>query len=124
MIDIEVEGGVRITRFTGELTAEDLRQHAELMTRDPDYDPSLDSLADLTRLESLRFDSTDVGEVARAFRRINQGHDRRVAIVADSPVAYGYARAYEAQHLAGDEIRIFRDPKEARAWLGLAERAE
>ena len=121
MIEVRVEGRVRITTFSGSVDSAELLGHIDRLTGAPGFDPTLDSLVDLRALTDLAFDGKDVGEVDRRFRRaVPVGVSRRMAIVASSPITYGYARSFEGQHGDADEIRIFDDMAAARAWIGLS----
>lgn len=120
MIETRIEGRVRITTFGGAVDGAELLRHAERILNAPDYDPSLHSLVDLRGLTEVGFDSEDVGETDRRYRRAaSSGVTRLLAIVATTPLTYGYARAFENQHGETDEIRIFNDMDAARAWLGM-----
>ena len=120
MIDVRIEGRVRVTTFRGSLTTDELLQHAKAVLGSPDYDPSMDSLVDLSGITDLRVTTTDVGRVEADFARATQNHVRRIAFVTTSPLTFGYARAYQTQHgETRDEVEIFEDLETARRWIGL-----
>ena len=121
MISMQVEGKVRVTELSGEVTADDLHAHMERVFSDPGFDPSLDSLVDMRGLEKVGFDSADVAEIDRAYAERARDFRRRLAFVPGSPVSLGYARSFELQHASErDQVRIFDDMESARRWLGLA----
>ena len=120
MIDIRIEGRVRVSTFSGALSTDELLRHAKTVLSSPDYDPSMDSLVDMSGITDLRVTTTDVGRVEADFARATQNHVRRIAFVATSPLTFGYARAYQTQHdEAQDEVEIFEDLAAARRWIGL-----
>ena len=122
MIEWHMEDGVRVTVFSGIVTAADLRAYVDEMFADPSFDPAANSLADLRRFERARFDSADVATADREFaRRAAIANRRRLAFVTSTPMALGFVRAFQEQHGSpADEIQTFSDMDAARRWVGLA----
>ncbi len=87
------------------------------LTTDPAYDRDYDHLLDVRGGRNLIGSSGVLREMA-AKPIVNPGVRR--AIVTGNLVAYGLARLFQATHDAqglGDEIKVFRNMDEARAWL-------
>ena len=122
MIQWHMENGVRVTVFSGIVTAGQLRAYVDEMFADPAFDPASNSLADLRRFEGARFDSQDVAAADREFsRRAVIVKRRRLAFVTSTPMALGFVRAFQEQHGSPtDEIQTFSDMDAARRWVGLA----
>ena len=116
MIEIHVEGRVRMTTLSGRVTGEELVAASAANLRAPDYDPTLDSLVDLRAVTSIDFSATEVTAVAGLYSEVRKGNGQRMAVVGATPVAIGYSRAFEIQ--GGAEVRQFETLEEARAWLG------
>ena len=98
------------------LTDEDLLDHQARLRSDPDFDSSFSQLIDCTQVTELRVSSSGVRRVAKT--KLFDATSRR-AIVADQNQVFGMARMFELMNGGPEEIRVFRDMKEARRWLGL-----
>jgi hypothetical protein len=123
---IHADLGVVVTRFTGRVSDAEFIDAYRRILADDAYSPGTHELADLRAIEKL-----DVS--AEALRKVEQmtearyadtGAAFRTAIVAPRDQAYGIGRMYEAFAQEGPEnVSVFRDLDEARAWLGLSEDA-
>ena len=130
-IDIRVDSAerVRYSYVTGVVTDADAIDAYERVVDDPDFDPTLDVIADMTGVARLEVTASRVRELAeRRARnaRLNAARPR-VAIVAPSDVMFGLARMYESSGPRDDGSRrylVCRTMGEARAWLSLPERSE
>jgi len=113
---IDVARGLVVTRLWGRLTDEDLIDHQQRLRTDPEFDPGFRQFADFSDVE----ETTIAPEVIRELARTNPwGAGARRAMLAPSDLLFGLARMFEMldEHL--DEVRVFRNADEARAWLGL-----
>lgn len=120
---IDRDAGVRVAAFRGVVTDADLMQAYESLLGDPQYDPTLHDLVDMSGVERLEVSAKAIRELVKRYARVDElGIRTRLAIVAPSDVAFGVARMYEM--LRGDdvpeEIHVFRAIAEAQAWLGSA----
>ena len=115
MIEIHVEGRIRVTTLSGQVTGDELIRASVANLRGPDYDPTLVSLVDLRAVTSIDFGAADVTSVAGLYSEVRKGAPQRMAVVGATPVALGYSRAFEIQ--GGAEVRQFATMEEARNWL-------
>ena len=114
---IEVPLRTLFTRVFGVFTDADARGLVEDLRSDPDFDSSLNQLFDARGVTSLELSGTCVREIA-AVRMLGEGSRR--AFVVGSDVAFGMARMFEMlRDDALDQIRVFKNIEDARAWLGL-----
>ncbi len=123
VIEVRIEGTVRVSAFAGDISRELLRQFAAETMASSDYDPSMDSLVDMRDVTGLLLDEEAIGDIQRRYAELGAGRSpRRLAFVVDSPTTFGYARLFRSLHSACvDEIRIFEAMFDARRWLGLSD---
>jgi hypothetical protein len=129
-IEIRVDSAerVRYSCVTGIVTDAEVLDAYERVVEDPDFDPTLDVIADMTGAIRIDVTANRVRELAeRRARnaRLNAARPR-VAIVAPSDVMFGIARMYESSGPRDDGSRrylVCRTMEEARAWLSLPERS-
>ena len=121
LIEVRIEGRVRVSAFAGDISQEFLRTFAATTMASPDYDPSLDSLVDMRGVTTMALDRGTVGYIERDYAARGAGlTPRRLAFVVDSPTTFGYARQFSAMHSgSADEVRVFEAVFDARRWLGL-----
>jgi hypothetical protein len=106
-----------ITRVWGAATDEDIHEHARRLRADPLYDATYRQLADMSGVTEILVSTSTIEESSRG-QLFAPGSQR--AFVASNDAVFGLLRKYElhAESL-GQTIRVFRDRKEAEAWLGL-----
>jgi hypothetical protein len=129
-IDIRVDSAerVRYSWVTGIVTDAEVIDAYDRVVDDPDFDPTLDVIADMTGVVRIDVTANRVRELAeRRARnaRLNAARPR-VAIVAPTDVMFGIARMYESSGPRDDGSRrylVCRTMEEARAWLSLPERS-
>ena len=112
--------GVREATFEGTVDDAELLGSFRTLLQSPDYDPTLNELVDLRSVDRLEISTEAMRQLIIAYTPIDrQGIPTRTALVAGSPFTFGMSRMYEL--LRGDdspeEIRVFSDYDEARAWL-------
>jgi len=113
---IDVARGLVVTRLWGRLTDEDLIDHQQRLRTDREFDPGFRQFADFSDVE----ETTIAPEVIRELARTNPwGAGARRAMFAPSDLLFGLARMFEMLDEQLDEVRVFRNADEARAWLGL-----
>lgn len=110
--------GVAVSVIDGTLSYDDLIEHRERMASHPHYDPSCKLLFDVRRVTEFAV----TGNQIRAFADFAQtGKPRfaRMAMVVPDDLGYGLARVFRAYTGRHDDssLKIFRDAKEAWAWL-------
>ena len=116
---IDVARRLVVTTVQGEVSAEDLRLHAEAMASDPRRNVPLDELVEL----SCATESPVASQTLREFARLMRAEDHntpgtRLAFVAPATAAFGMVRMFEAyREHPSFEIRVFRDGADAQRWL-------
>lgn len=109
--------------ITGKIADGELMEAGRRLAADPSVPPGRRELVDVTGFESHDVSAAAMREIAAAFGSYDQTPERvRVAFVAPSDWAFGLARMYQAYRDDSPvQLRVFRDLKSARAWLGLPE---
>lgn len=117
--DYVIDAGRRtvFSRAWGRVTIEDVLGAQDLLRVDPAFEPDFRQLYDFTG-------ATEIAVTPDAFRMIRLrdpfAAGARKAVVMGSHAAFGLGRMYELRHdLPESEFRVFRDPAEARVWLGI-----
>lgn len=114
---IDAERRIIFSKAQGTLTADDLLEHHRRLTSDPGFDRTFNQLWDFSAVEVDDVPTETIRMLARQ-RSFDAGARR--AMVGSTDVQYGLLRMFEIQKEgAAEEIRVFRDLGEARAWLGL-----
>ena len=121
MIHITVDPAARLrtSTYEGVVTEREVIDTYEKLLADPNYDATLNDLADLRAVERLEVSTEVVYRVAGLYEPLDQlGIRRRIAIVAPADHIFGLARMFESVRAgAPEQIAVFRDIDEARAWL-------
>jgi hypothetical protein len=117
---------LRYSVATGVITDDDVAEAYARAMADPDADPSMNVLADLSGVERVDVSADCVRRLAARQVEDERGHTLRprVAIVAPSDCAFGIARMYTAyrQSLdASSRLLVCRSREEAERWLELPE---
>ena len=115
---IDSSRAVIFSRAWGVHTDEDLREHYQALREDPAFDPSFRQLIDLREVEKYEVSAATLRDLAH-LRIFRQGTRR--AIVVGNDVMFGMARMFVSYSgtAQGGDVAIFRDPVEARRWLGV-----
>lgn len=105
-----------MTTGAGALTREDVWQHMDMLSKDPDFDRNFSQLQDFTHLTGIDIDAADVRAFAK--RDVFSPESRR-AIVVKNDLQFGLARMYQThRELAGETgIRVFRTLEEGLDWV-------
>jgi hypothetical protein len=108
-----------LATFTGTLTPEDLQECARRTAELEDADPEpVDRIADLCPVETFAVNFLAVSDLAKKRRDKRYGRTVKSALVADRPVAVGFARMYQTILNNPDiDVRIFPTLDQAVAWL-------
>jgi hypothetical protein len=114
---IEIALRTLFTTAFGALTDEDVHRHVEDLRNEPDFRPDFNQLFDGRDVTRLELSGACVREIATA-RMFGEGSLR--AIVVGMDLGFGMARMFELlRDDAPEQIRVFRNIDDARAWLGL-----
>ena len=117
-ISYRFEGDFLYTTIEGETGYEDVKAYLDALIEDPAFRPGMPGLIDCRRVKSL-FSITDLRRTASdAKRRPELQVPGRSAVLASSNLVYGLLRMYEVFNEGNPaEVRVFRRPEEAMAWL-------
>jgi hypothetical protein len=101
----------------GAFTDRDSREYVEDLRHHPDFESDFNQLFDARDVTSVELSGACVRDIA-AMRMFGEGSLR--AFVVRTDVAFGMVRMFEMlRDDALDQIRVFRNIDDARAWLGL-----
>ncbi len=112
---------LKYVQVSGKTHLSELRSLAERYFEDPQFDPEIRFLVDLTDLVNARASFIDVftlkGFYKRNFGKLAKPVD--VAIVAPTDLGYGISHMFSAIMLGGKfmQVRIFDDIPSALKWL-------
>jgi hypothetical protein len=117
-ISYRFEGDFLFTTIEGETGYQDVKAYLDQVIADPGFRPGMPGLIDCRRVKSL-FSIMDLRKTAAdAKRRPELQVPGRAAVLASSNLVYGLLRMYEVFNEGNPaEIRVFRRPEEAMAWL-------
>ena len=125
-IRVEPTKRLRYAIARGRLTDRELLETMGDAIADPTYDPALDSLVDISEVESFEVTPAGVQRLADVMamcvKEPPPGTRPRVAFVAPTDAAFGVCRIYETyRELQGASSHYFvtRSRAEAQCWLGL-----
>ena len=115
---IDRERGVLLTVFEGVVTLEEVKSIQAAVRADPQFDPKLKSLTDMTRLTMFTASSDQVRSVLSA-SPIDR--ESRRALITSPGLSYGFGRMAETMSgfVGGPQTRTFSTEAEALEWLGL-----
>ena len=103
------------SRGWGVVSSRDLQELTSRILADRAFDSALRSLADLSEVTAVAVDMMVMAETA--WMPLYVPGTRR-AIVATGDVVYGLARTFASIAVqAGHDVRVFREMREAEAWL-------
>ncbi len=117
---LEISLRTVFTTFFGVITDQDAREHVEDLRNHPEFEADFNQLFDARGVTSVELSGACVREIA-SMRMFGEGSRR--AFVAGTDVVFGMVRMFEMlRDDTPDEIRVFRNIDDARAWLGLPAR--
>jgi hypothetical protein len=107
---------------TGRDSVADILRRMREISNDLRFSPGMDVLNDFTGVTDLNLSADDIDGITKLQKALDDliGGGRQ-AIVADQDLIYGLGRMYEtlAEGRVSMKIRIFRQLREAEAWLGI-----
>jgi hypothetical protein len=117
--ELDMQRRTRVARFTGVVDDQELLGSYAGLVEQPDFDPSLNDLVDMTGVERLDVSTAAVRQLVSMFTPLDQADVvTRLAIVAPRDHVFGMARMYEILRSDAPEmIAVFRDMDEAQRWL-------
>jgi hypothetical protein len=114
---IDPKLGVVFRWWRGLVTPLEIVNNAERLRSDPLFDEHFSDLVDMSSLDGTSASSSSLNGIARKADPFSPSSLH--AVVAPGKVAFGIARMYQTAW-EGAHCAIFRDRKEACAWLGVA----
>jgi len=107
---------------TGLLSKEDVLDHMDRISADPDFDPTFSQLLDFTKVTEVGFGPEEVRQFAE--RNIFSSRSRR-AFLVQNDLHYGLARMFEIhRELKGETgIAVFRSMEDAMDWIAVGHAA-
>jgi hypothetical protein len=100
----------------GYLTATAIRDHAQRLAVDPDFDATFDHLADYTGVTDWQISPNQMHELASI--ELFSDTSRRALIAVDKHT-YGMLRMYQGYLSRGfDQVHVFETREQALTWLG------
>jgi|BarGraNGADG00212_1021973.scaffolds.fasta_scaffold00114_5 hypothetical protein len=121
-VTVERRGNLIVVRFTGETSAADLADAAELVDDIERETPGLPRLVATTEMTGVQTDFVAVARFSGIRRQRSLSLQVKTAVVASSNVAFRFARMYQgvSRH-SRVTTEVFRDRQDALAWLGVTE---
>jgi hypothetical protein len=118
---IDPQLGLVHTTATGVLKDEELLAHKRRLAEDPEFKPEMKELSDVRAVERLEVTTEGVRRlVATDQEQAPQLSDYKLALVVSTDIVFGMARMYQTlTEESVENVRVFRELDEARAWLGL-----
>ena len=116
---IDAPRHIRTAVYSGVITEELFLRTYEEMISAEDYDPTLNELVDLTRVQRLEVGSAGLNRFVSMLSQPGLQAESKVAIVAPAGGhIFGMARMYEFMSAdALEQIQVFDDMNEAFEWL-------
>src|SRR5215468_8316246 len=113
---IDTENRIVISKAWGVCTARDVLEFREQVLRDEDFDPDFCQLVDFSHVTGLEITANEVRMLAEMSPFSS---DSRRALVAGTPLTFGFARMFETvRELRGEKhLRVFHNRDDALAWL-------
>lgn len=113
---IDKERKLVMSTAAGELTKDEVLALQDQLRKDPDFDPNLSQLSDLTHVTALNITGAEMQELAE---RTAFSPKARRAVIASNDPAFGLARMFEQiREAKGDlGIRVFRKLEDALDWI-------
>ncbi|HKP04648.1 MAG TPA: hypothetical protein VJU77_14950 [Chthoniobacterales bacterium] len=99
----------------GILSFADLEEHRRRLTQDAAFDATFRQIANLTDVTEMRFSNDQIWSLAR--EPVLAPRSLRAVVAGDKQ--YGFARIFHG-YSEGQNVRVFRQLKEAVDWLELS----
>jgi hypothetical protein len=124
-ITYHFEGDFLYTTIEGATNYGDVKAFMDAVVIEPKFRPGIPAVIDCRKVKSL-FSISDLRKTAADARQRPEMKVRgRVAVLASSNLVYGLLRMYEVfSEGTPNEMRVFRQPEDALAWLKSREEPE
>ena len=116
---LTMENGLVDLRFTGIVSAQDCLDADKEMHEAPNYEESRFGIVDFTAMEKMSITSEAIRQIAQDdLVHSSRIPDLRVAFIAATPIAVGFARMWQNLSMEGVWVsEIFETRAEAENWL-------
>jgi hypothetical protein len=115
---LDLRAGVVFTVFEGHVTNEELLDHQQRMSTDPDFRPTMNHVIDTRGVTSVSVTALGVRLVAS--RSIFAPNSRHAIIAGGANPFYGYVRMLQTlRSQSGEDIKILSTVEDAHGWLAL-----
>ena len=117
--DSKIAQGIVCLTFRGHVTAEDIREMVNVLTKiETEARVSPDRMADLSLIEGISLNFSAITNYAAARRNAPLKNKVKAAIVAPHPLQYGFARMFQTLNVNPDiSMEIFIDQASGLAWI-------
>jgi hypothetical protein len=118
---IDNKSKIRIHRLSGAFEFDALYSSLEDIYDDPEFDPELNSVWDLTKLAGLQLLEPDQLKqlVAYVYKERSQYGAIKTALVVSKKIDFSIARVYELsmKSSSNNEVMVFKDVDKAMEWI-------
>ena len=115
---IDLRAGVVFTLVEGHVTNEELLDHQQRMSADPDFRPTMNHVIDARAVTATAVTAFGVRLVATP--SIFAAGSRRAIIAGGAHHSAGYLNMFQTlRSQSGEDIKIFSTVEDAHRWLGL-----
>ncbi len=114
-----ISDGLVFMSYIGEVTVDHIIQSRTAILADPDFEPGMSFLVDLTEASLASVDSAEMRRLGAHGRKVTEGWGaHRTAVVTSRSLEFGMIRQYEVVgERPGLTLRVFRDHDAALSWL-------
>ena len=113
---IDVRAGVVFSSLEGHITNEELLDHQQRMSADPDFRPTMNHVIDTRGITSVSVTALGLHLLTT---RSNLGPEARRAII-EGDASSSYVHMFQAlRSQSGADTRVFSTVEDAHRWLGL-----
>lgn len=122
-VSTRIDSAKRRVYCSGEgiLTSDEVNDHMDTITRDPEFDHAFSQLVDFRGVTEVRLTHEEIFELAK--RQVFSDTTKRAFVMANA-MQFGLARMFQSYRGARGErgIRIFTNVEDALTWLDLEDR--
>jgi hypothetical protein len=119
--EINEKAKIRIHTLSGAFEFDALYGGLQDIYNDPDFDPELNSIWDMTKLAGLQLIEPDQLRTIVAFvmKQRSQHGTIKTALVVAKKIDFGIARVYELSMKSdsNNEVKVFKDVEKAKEWI-------
>ncbi len=124
-LHIDLDLGVGYIKHQGKISLKDLNAAVIDMSRDPKFESVTRGISDFTKARGVLSSEDIRNHVTFVARHLSPSKKFKWAIIAQTNLAYGLARMFDIlidTKGLNIELQVFKDPHEAKVWLGIIER--